>query len=400
MESSRTSLEAARAAVEVVLGCPVAIADDPSRFLAGFEEAYCLDPAVQPALTAAYLGDLTASMDHRVVHELHEPAGTRVTLFWLGEALACIGPYTARTLRPGEAAELAGKLRLPSSHVQALTLYRARFAILDSEYAMRCAVALLARVGLTESELGFKRVTGDDAGVAPGTAEPPQSASYADIEQRYAIEGAFMQAITDGDERRALAELSRMEHTRRMPGYLNNPYLGAAILRILCRVAAQAGGLPPVTIDAISQTYAQRLHRSGHAPDATRAAQDLTAMVSEFCKQVRRYRQRPYSGLVRQVVDEIELHLSRDVSPSELAARRHVSASHLARRFKAETGHTIASFVAERRAMTAAQLLATTDQPVRDIAAYVGVLDANYFVKVFKAVHGVTPTEYRRAHSV
>ena len=83
------------------------------------------------------------------------------------------------------------------------------------------------------------------------------------IEERYRHEQDFMDAVADGATDRALAALQGLSGMTRISGYLNTPFLGATILRIMARVAAQRGGLPPVTIDAISQEYAQRLHRVG-----------------------------------------------------------------------------------------------------------------------------------------
>lgn len=392
--------ETTRLALQTMLGCPVELTVEPRAFFREFERSNCFNPALQPAFTAAYLANLAARADRRIVHELQEPLGLMLTLFWMGDALAVVGPYTGQAVQPGDAEALLGRLKIAGSQLPAYRLYRARFAIVDSEYAMRGAVALLEAAGLDASAVGFERVSAGGGPISPGADEPPHSAPYVAIDARYAIEREFMQAVTDGNERRALAALHRMEGIPAPPNYLNTPYLGVTILRIMSRVAAQQGGLPPVAIDAISQTYAQRLHRSGHTPDPTRAMQDAVAMIAEFCRQVRRHRQRPYSRLVRQVMDEIELHLSHAVSTGELAQRLHISESHLARQFKAETGHTISEHIAAERAARAAHLLATTDQPVRDIAAYVGYLDANYFVKVFRSVYQVTPTQYRRQHSL
>ena len=101
--------------------------------------------------------------------------------------------------------------------------------------------------------------------------------------------------------------------------------------------------------------------------------------------------------MVRRVSDEIDLHLSRHVSTPEFAERLGVSASTLARRFKAATGMTIAAYAARQRAERAARLLTTTTQSVQAIALFVGFEDANYFVKVFRAAHGMTPSAYRDA---
>jgi AraC-like DNA-binding protein len=122
-------------------------------------------------------------------------------------------------------------------------------------------------------------------------------------------------------------------------------------------------------------------------------------MVTDFCQSVRRHRQRSYPPLVRRVTDEIDLHLSHQVSTGELAAHLGVSTSTLARQFKQATGTTVAGYVARRRTERAARLLATTSQSVRDIAVFVGYDDANYFVKVFRGEYGMTPTAYRDLHA-
>ena len=383
------------ALLAAVLGCPVAVTEDPAALAADLAGASAFDAALQPSLAPAALRQLMEDAEPGVVYELRDPLGVMLTLFRLGPAVAAIGPYTGASLHADEAESLLGRLGVPGSQLQPYRMYRARFALVDSEYVMRGAQALLHAVRGSGVAVEFRRI---DAAATPRTLRPaavPHSASLAAIEDRYAVERDYMDAVTRGDFRDASAALGRMAAIPQHPGYLNTPYLGATIMRILTRVAALEGGLPPVSVDAISQTYAQRLHSSGHNPDRAHTQRAVAAMAADFCRAVARHRQRPYSRLVRRVVDEIELHLSDHVSPPELAARLGVSPSHLARRFKAETGHTIAQYAALERTHRAAHLLTTTDQPVRDIAAYVGYPDANYFVKAFRATHGMTPTQFR-----
>lgn len=42
-------------------------------------------------------------------------------------------------------------------------------------------------------------------------------------------------------------------------------------------------------------------------------------------------------------------------------------------------------------------LLNKTDTQIQDIASQVGILDVNYFIKVFKKIIGMTPKEYRNS---
>lgn len=44
----------------------------------------------------------------------------------------------------------------------------------------------------------------------------------------------------------------------------------------------------------------------------------------------------------------------------------------------------------------AANLLRTTNATVASVAEDVGILDVNYFTKLFKSATGLTPTRYRR----
>ena len=56
---------------------------------------------------------------------------------------------------------------------------------------------------------------------------------------------------------------------------------------------------------------------------------------------------------------------------------------------------TITQFISQLRCTQAAELLAENRLSIQEISAYVGYIDNNYFVKVFKKQYGMTPSEYR-----
>ncbi|MBW9110339.1 helix-turn-helix transcriptional regulator [Microbacterium ureisolvens] len=386
-------------ALAEVLSCPVLVTSNVPEALAAFQEAHCLDPQIQPAFTAAALHEFVQGMPAQVVHEIEEPLGMAVTIARWDDRLLLIGPYTHGQMYPGTAEEVLSRLAIPTAYLSAYKLYRTRYAIVDAEYVHRSASAALRGAGRDDLVGSLQHVKAEGGTIAPSQADAPQSGSFAVIEERYRHEQDFMDAVADGATDRALAALHGLSGMPRISGYLNTPFLGATILRVMARVAAQRGGLPPVTIDAISQEYAQRLHRVGHTSDPHHALGFTSQLVTDFCDAVRRHRQRAYPPLVRRVTDEIDLHLSRQPSTADLAERLGVSTSTLARRFKDATGTTLSGYVAQRRAERAARLLATTAQSVRDIAMFVGYDDANYFVKVFRAEYGMTPTAYRDLHA-
>lgn len=399
MPMPSTDLDPVLTTLADVLSCPVVFTGDIDSALGDFERDHCLDPRLQPSFTAAALRAFGENAQLHVIHEIEEPLGMSVTLVRWQDRMLLIGPYTHEPMYPGTAEELMSRLAIPNAYLSLYKLYRTRYPILDAEYVYRGAAALLRVTGAEDPLGSLQHVKAEAGAITPGLGDAPQSGSFAVVEERYAHEQEFMDAVADGSAEQALAALQKLSGMPRISGYLNTPFLGATILRIMARVAAQRGGLPPVTIDAISQEYAQRLHRIGHTSDPRRTFGFTAQMVTDFCQGVRRHQQRSYPPLVRRVTDEIDLHLSHHVSTSELAERLGVSTSTLARRFKDATGTTVVGYVARRRAERAARLLATTSQSVRDIALFVGYDDANYFVKVFRAGYGMTPTAYRELHA-
>ena len=95
--------------------------------------------------------------------------------------------------------------------------------------------------------------------------------------------------------------------------------------------------------------------------------------------------------------DEAIKSLSADLSLARLARAQNISRGYLATIFKQETGKTISEFVRERRIKHAKHLLAGTKLQIQTVAAQCGIMDLQYFSKIFKSMTGKTPKEYREA---
>lgn len=65
--------------------------------------------------------------------------------------------------------------------------------------------------------------------------------------------------------------------------------------------------------------------------------------------------------------------------------------------FKQYTGSNFVNYMQKLRLNEAKKLLETTDWRVNEIGRRVGFADEKRFLKVFKAIVGVSPTEYRRS---
>lgn len=58
-------------------------------------------------------------------------------------------------------------------------------------------------------------------------------------------------------------------------------------------------------------------------------------------------------------------------------------------------GKTFSHLLAERRVAAAKLLLIKSDEPISTVAESVGIIDYNYFTKIFRSVTGITPSTFR-----
>lgn len=85
---------------------------------------------------------------------------------------------------------------------------------------------------------------------------------------------------------------------------------------------------------------------------------------------------------------------------SRLAQSVNLSPTRLCYLFKAETGTPPARYLRALRMQDATTLLVNTFLSVKEIIARVGFTDESHFVRDFKRIYGVTPTEYRKQNAV
>ena len=94
----------------------------------------------------------------------------------------------------------------------------------------------------------------------------------------------------------------------------------------------------------------------------------------------------------------VENHYMHPISPEDLARFLHCSRSVMYRRFNEYFGESPSHYINRVRIRRAQFLLTSTDDPVGEIAAAVGVPDVFYFARLFRAVTGETAGGYRRKH--
>ena len=88
-------------------------------------------------------------------------------------------------------------------------------------------------------------------------------------------------------------------------------------------------------------------------------------------------------------------NLTRSLTVADLAKVANISEAYFYILFQRQTGFTPMDYFIRLRMHRACQLLDTTDQPIREIAAEVGYADPLYFSRAFRTVHALSPRAYR-----
>lgn len=102
-----------------------------------------------------------------------------------------------------------------------------------------------------------------------------------------------------------------------------------------------------------------------------------------------------FVSLATEVLQHLNLCFADELSLTELTNRFHVSTSHMIHMFKAQFGLPPIQYMVRRRIGEAQHLLRTTEDSAGDIGGRVGMINRNYFYRMFKRLVGVSPVRYR-----
>ncbi|WJH37433.1 helix-turn-helix domain-containing protein [Paenibacillus sp. CC-CFT747] len=121
-----------------------------------------------------------------------------------------------------------------------------------------------------------------------------------------------------------------------------------------------------------------------------------------------------FEGLIRAMTSRIEdafeqknnKHVERakniletecgEASLTMVAERLNLNPAYLSRIFKEHSGITFTDFLNKERIRRSQKLLLETDLLVQEISSRLGYSQVNSFIKLFKAMTGFTPSEYRK----
>lgn len=94
----------------------------------------------------------------------------------------------------------------------------------------------------------------------------------------------------------------------------------------------------------------------------------------------------------------VHAHYTERLTLDMVAKYLHISETYVSRMFREKTGRSFLEYVHQLRIDSAASMLITTDRTIMDIAFDTGFESPRTFYRVFKAIRGQSPKEYRNAN--
>ncbi|MDF2513565.1 MAG: transcriptional regulator AraC family [Herbinix sp.] len=363
-----------------------------------FEKTNCFMKEVQPYYTMENITLHSGLVQENIFYEIRDLLNTHLILFrFSGESVA-IGPFVEGSWDDTHAEELLAKLKLPSTYFVPFKMYYCGFQKENVQTIMRVVSAALNAFTGKKWNLKHRVLNGQPNIEAALDYSIIAEQDFSLVEKRYMIENRFFDSFKSGDVQKIMRAHKNMRPMGAGISYwMTEKYVseGATAVRTLCRKAAEAAGVNVLVVDAISQEFGQKC---GLNRDPIKVTAIMEEMVLRFANAVAEAKVAHYSNPLRRVIDYINLHLSNGLSMKELSEVAGISPSHLSKLFKQETNLTTSEFIANARCEKAAELLRKTELSVQDIAAFVGYIDNNYFVKVFKKWSGKSPTQYRKTN--
>lgn len=120
-------------------------------------------------------------------------------------------------------------------------------------------------------------------------------------------------------------------------------------------------------------------------------------MYDDFIRRVHRCRSNPArSEAVQKCCDYIEMNLGKKLRAADLAVLVGYSEYYITRKFREETGFFLNDYIKFARMERAKLLLQSTDLSILEIAEQLGFATRSYFSQAFRAITGMTPTQFRK----
>lgn len=352
------------------------------------------------------LADFIPAPKPATIYRMRDPFGCRYVYFSLpelpAEAVLIIGPYLSEPPTQQQIMEWSENKGVSPGQLQPLESYYNSLPVLPETSHLFVLLETFAERLWGANDFTVEDIDRDPFSALSLLTEKSVSSEEEDtlikmknMEQRYNFENELMDAVSKGQLHTVdllFTRTSTFFFEQRVADPVRNAKNYCIIMNTLLRKAAEKGGVHPMYLDSVSSMYAVKIEQVLSLEAITPLMAD---MFRSYCRLVRKHSLKDYSPPVQKALTCIDANLAGSLSLRTLAETLNVSSSYLSSLFKRETGQTITEYINGRRVKHAMHLLESTRLQVQTIAQHCGIVDVQYFSRVFKRITGMTPKEYR-----
>lgn len=311
-----------------------------------------------------------------------------------------IGPFLFSRPSAQEIHEIAGIY--PSPHMeQELNLFYNNLPLTFSREKFQAFItALFSPVLGSEMRIIYQSDSNSLNNLVP-TNDFEHSFSEGDlslnlIEQRYLIEQQMIAAVKQQNIKEAMhlhKKMLQFNYGQRTSNLLRNSKNFIIVFNTLLRTATRECEVHPFYIDKISRQFAIRIEQCTNNLQLMKLSTD---MIRKYCLLIHNHSVKKYSDNIQDCVTYIDLHYNENLTLKKMAEYLNLNSSYLSTLFKKELGKTVTTYINQTRIKQALLLLNSTKQSIQNIANQCGFDDINYFSRIFKKYHGMSPSSYRK----
>lgn len=144
--------------------------------------------------------------------------------------------------------------------------------------------------------------------------------------------------------------------------------------------------------------FAEQIERLQSLQSEHAAAEWARVEAVKFITGFEEWRLRNNESIISRSLDYLDKHYMETCSLTEMAEMFNVSQAYYSKLFKKVTGDNYSAYLTKIRMQKAVLLLMNTDMKVSSVAASVGYDDPNYFTNVFRLIHKMSPSDYRKQY--
>lgn len=206
-------------------------------------------------------------------------------------------------------------------------------------------------------------------------------------------ESELLDAIRIGDLAAARSSLERWFENLRRAGL---PL--AVVKQIASKQAGQILGLLSelrISIGSSNLTLTGELPHMSSLDDIKARVLDLSEHI---CSQIQIRREHKNAETLEKVIAFLRQSYNQDISLNQVAEDVYMSVPYLCKVFKEYTGTTFTDYLTTLRIEASLPLLRDSNRKVMDIASCVGYSNVQSYIRAFKKIHSMTPSEYRESN--